>query len=93
MKVLIAAASTALEKEEQLTELMEPGESGKYKEPKDTAGEDGGGRKMKSLAILCKRFSIFLLFRFQNGMFCFASAMNNIVIDFMNTIIELFWSG
>lgn len=57
LKVLIAAASTALESEQQqemttvTTEVRTEEESKII--TKET--EDAGGRKMKSLAILCKR--------------------------------------
>lgn len=55
LKVLIAAASSAMENEscrgESVTvEAKSEGQEKACKEP-----EDGGGRKMRSLAILCKK--------------------------------------
>ena len=51
LKVLIAAASTALEQE------CASGGRGGDGVDDGGAGDDGGGRKMKSLSVLCQRYA------------------------------------
>ena len=52
LKVLIAAASTALEQE-----CASGGRGGDGVDEGGT-GDDGGGRKMKSLSVLCQRYAV-----------------------------------
>ena len=50
LKVLIAAASSALERESASSGRSGDGTDG------GTGGDDVGGRKMKSLSVLCQRY-------------------------------------
>lgn len=52
LKVLIAAASSALERECASSGRGGDGTDG------GTGGDDVGGRKMKSLSVLCQRYRI-----------------------------------
>lgn len=53
LKVLIAAASSAMENESGRAEAVMEGKVEEDKGAKEP--EEGGGRKMRSLAILCKK--------------------------------------
>ena len=81
LKVLIAAASTALENEveQQVIEV----DDGIVK-LKETTVEDGGGRKMRSLAILCKRL-VFGHPRDGNGFIWFAHMLNGVLYSCIET--------
>ena len=54
LKVLIAAASSALERE-----CASSGRGGDGTDA-GTGGDDAGGRKMKSLSVLCQRYILYM---------------------------------
>ena len=68
LKVLIAAASSALERECASSGRGGDGTDG------GTGGDDGGGRKMKSLSVLCQRY--IETYSFHKGMRLFMTSID-----------------
>ena len=71
LKVLIAAASSALERESASSGRSGDGTDG------GTGGDDVGGRKMKSLSVLCQRYMYSQSFSFSQSITLFMNSVDN----------------